>query len=126
MCLRRPRAVAIIARWFDRLRRGAVPAELHGRIALVTGASSGLGAAAARALAEGGATVAVAARRRDRLVALAEEIGGLAVDCDLLDVAGMDEVVGRVARDVGGPEILVNAAGTFEGACPAEDEPLAS
>ena len=96
---------------------------LDGRAALVTGASSGLGAAVARTLAAAGARVAVAARRLDRLAALADEIGGVAVACDLLDPAQVDALVPRVAEALGGPEILVNVAGTFAGAGPAEDEP---
>jgi NAD(P)-dependent dehydrogenase (short-subunit alcohol dehydrogenase family) len=99
---------------------------LDGRIALVTGASAGLGAAVARTLAAAGARVAVAARRRDRLEALADEIGGTALACDLLDPAEVDALVPRVAERLGGPEILVNVAGRFVGACPAEDEPLES
>jgi NAD(P)-dependent dehydrogenase (short-subunit alcohol dehydrogenase family) len=96
--------------------------DLDGRIALVTGASSGLGAAVARTLAGAGARVAVAARRHDRLVALADEIGGTAVACDLLAAGDLDALVPRVADALGSPEILVNVAGTFAGACPAEDE----
>ncbi|HKY67262.1 MAG TPA: SDR family oxidoreductase, partial [Acidimicrobiales bacterium] len=65
-------------------------------------------------------------RRRDRLAALADEIGGVAVECDLLDAAQVDALVPRVAGELGGPEILVNVAGGFAGACPAEDETLES
>jgi len=96
---------------------------LDGRVGLVTGASSGLGAAVARALAGAGARVAVAARREDRLAALAAEVGGVAVACDLLDPDRLDALVPEVADRLGGPEILVNVAGGFAGACPAEDEP---
>jgi NAD(P)-dependent dehydrogenase (short-subunit alcohol dehydrogenase family) len=99
---------------------------LDGRVALITGASSGLGATVARTLADAGARVAVAARREDRLAALAAEVGGVAVACDLLDPAQVDALVPRVADQLGGPEILVNVAGGFAGACPAEDEPLAT
>jgi len=101
------------------------PFDLGGRVALVTGGSSGLGAALARALAAQGATVAVAARRRERLDALAAEIGGVAVACDLLDAAALEALVPTVADRLGGPEILVHAAGAFAEARPAEDEPLA-
>jgi NAD(P)-dependent dehydrogenase (short-subunit alcohol dehydrogenase family) len=65
----------------------------------------------------------VAARREDRLAALAAEVGGVAVACDLLDPDRLDALVPEVADRLGGPEILVNVAGGFAGACPAEDEP---
>jgi hypothetical protein len=98
--------------------------DLSGRIALVTGASSGLGEGLARGLASAGARVAVLARRHDRLVKLADEIGGLAVACDLLDLARIGEIVPRIAAELGGPEILVNAAGNLFTREPAEREPL--
>jgi NAD(P)-dependent dehydrogenase (short-subunit alcohol dehydrogenase family) len=97
--------------------------RLDGRVAVVTGASSGLGAAIARSLAAAGATVAVVARRADRLATLAKEIDGLAVEADLLDPAAVDTVVPRVATALGGPEILVNAAGNIFSHARAEDEP---
>ncbi len=98
--------------------------DLTGRVAVVTGASAGLGQGLARALASVGAKVAVVARRRDRLAELAAEIGGLAIGCDLLDPAQVGEVVPQVARALGGPEILVNAAGNIFSHEPAEREPL--
>ena len=97
--------------------------DLGGRVAIVTGASSGLGAGVARALAGAGARVAVVARRRDRLADLAGEIGGVAVGCDLLDEAELDIVVPTVVEELGPPEILVNAAGAIVSVLPAEDEP---
>jgi NAD(P)-dependent dehydrogenase (short-subunit alcohol dehydrogenase family) len=100
------------------------PFDLAGRVALVTGASSGLGAALARTLAGAGATVALAARRQDRLDALAEEVGGLAVACDLVDPEALEALVPAVTDRLGGPEILVHAAGSFAEALPAESEPL--
>lgn len=99
--------------------------DLTGRIAIVTGASSGLGEAIARALASVGARVAVIARRRDRLEALAAEIGGIAVECDLLDLDRAAQVVPTVAATLGAPEILVNAAGNIFSREPAEHESLA-
>lgn len=98
--------------------------DLDGRVALVTGASSGVGEAVARGLAGAGARVAVVARRQERLAALAEEIGGLAIACDLLDVERIPQLVADVAGGLGGPEILVNAAGAPAGIRPAEDESI--
>lgn len=77
------------------------------RIAVVTGASSGIGAATARALAGDGFHVVCTARRSDRIDALAAEIGGRAVTCDVTsdaDVAALAESVDRV-------DVLVNNAG---------------
>ena len=89
---------------------------------MVTGASSGLGAGLARGLASVGARVALVARRYDRLAALAQEIDGAAIECDLLDLGQVREVVPRVADQLGGPEILVNAAGNRFSREPAERE----
>ena len=100
--------------------------DLSGRVTLVTGASSGLGAAVAQGLAGAGAKVAVAARRVDRLEALAEEIGGAAIACDLLDPEQAGGLVARVADELGGPTILVNAAGMIAGVARAEEERLDS
>lgn len=98
--------------------------DLDGRVAIVTGASSGLGAAVARALASVGARVAVVARRRDRLRELAAEIDGLAVACDLSDLDRVGSVVPDVVAGLGAPEILVNAAGNMFTTERAESEPL--
>jgi NAD(P)-dependent dehydrogenase (short-subunit alcohol dehydrogenase family) len=98
--------------------------ELDGRVAVVTGASSGLGEGIARALASVGARVAVVARREDRLATLATEISGLAVPCDLLDLASAREVVPAVASGLGPPEILVSAAGNRFSRERAESETL--
>ncbi len=98
--------------------------DLDGRVAVVTGASSGLGAGLARGLASVGAKVALVARRQERLDALADELGGAAVPCDLLDADRVAEVIPRVADALGGPEILVNAAGSLFGNGSAEHETL--
>jgi NADP-dependent 3-hydroxy acid dehydrogenase YdfG len=77
------------------------------RTAVVTGASSGIGAASARALAADGFHVVVAARRKDRIEALAEEIGGRAVVCDVTD----PDSVAQLAASVESVDVLLNNAG---------------
>jgi NAD(P)-dependent dehydrogenase (short-subunit alcohol dehydrogenase family) len=100
--------------------------DLHGAVAVVTGASSGLGAALARTLAGAGARVAAVARREDRLAALATEVDAVEpFACDLLDGEALDRLVPRVAAALGPPSILVNAAGALAGVTKAEDEALA-
>ncbi len=89
---------------------------LTGTAALVTGASSGIGAATARRLAHDGAAVTLVARRRDRLQALAvsiENAGGtaLAVEADITDRARADAAVQQAAGRFGRLDILVNNAG---------------
>ena len=87
------------------------------RIAVVTGASSGIGAATARALAAEGFRVVCAARRTDRIEALATEIGGEAVACDVTS----PESVRGLANAVGGElHVLVNNAGGAFGGEPVE------
>jgi len=93
---------------------------MHGRCALITGASSGLGAHFARLLAAQGARVALAARRLDRLEALAQEIeaaGGtaLAVACDVTDEASVVDAAARAAAGLGTLDILVNNSGVSGG-----------
>jgi len=98
--------------------------SLEGRVALVTGASSGLGEGVARALAAAGARVAVVARRQDRLATVATAIGGHPIACDLVDVEHLDRIVPQVVDALGPPEILVNAAGNVFTHERAESEPL--
>lgn len=90
--------------------------KLKGTAAIVTGASSGIGKAAARRLADHGAAVALVARRGDRLASLATEIetaGGtaLAVEADITDRAQAQQAVRTVVEKLGRRDILVNNAG---------------
>ncbi|MGU3290852.1 SDR family NAD(P)-dependent oxidoreductase [Williamsia sp. M5A3_1d] len=90
--------------------------ELAGAVALVTGASSGIGAQTARHLAEKGATVAVVARRADRLDSLVADIsrsGGsaFAVPADITEREQAEAAVARVVEHLGRLDILVNNAG---------------
>jgi NADP-dependent 3-hydroxy acid dehydrogenase YdfG len=89
---------------------------LSGTVALVTGASSGIGEATAAALAEEGATVALVARRRDKLEALAERIGSgraLVIEADVTDPDQARGAVERAAAELGRLDTLVNNAGVM-------------
>ncbi len=90
--------------------------RLDGTVALVTGASSGIGAATARALAAQGADVALAARRADRLEQLAQDMtrnGGraLVIETDVADKTQVQAAVARTVAQLGRLDILVNNAG---------------
>jgi NAD(P)-dependent dehydrogenase (short-subunit alcohol dehydrogenase family) len=90
--------------------------DLAGKRILLTGASSGIGEAAAEKFARRGATVVAVARRGDLLDALVDRItaaGGAAQAhaCDLSDLDAVDELVGKVEQDLGGVDILINNAG---------------
>lgn len=92
------------------------PLPLAGRVALITGASGGIGAATAHELARQGASVVLAARRADLLEALALELGAagveaLAVPTDLTDVTQITRLVERALERFGRIDILVNNAG---------------
>jgi NADP-dependent 3-hydroxy acid dehydrogenase YdfG len=81
------------------------------KIAVITGASSGIGAAAARALAQDGFQVVLGARRVERLEAIADEVGGEAIALDVTDPGSVGELVARVPRC----DVLVNNAGGAQG-----------
>ncbi|MCF8480444.1 MAG: 3-oxoacyl-[acyl-carrier-protein] reductase [Rhodospirillum sp.] len=87
--------------------------DLTGKKALVTGASGGIGAAIAKALADQGATVALSGTRRDALEATAATISGDSpiLTCDLSDPAAVDGLVPAAEEALGGVDILVNNAG---------------
>jgi len=87
----------------------------QGRVAVVTGASSGIGAATARALAADGYRIALLARRTDRIAALAKELdnGSIAIEADVTDRAAIVAAAERVQQDLGGADVLVNNAGVM-------------
>ena len=91
---------------------------LEGTVALVTGASSGIGRETARALAQQGATVAVLARRRERLGELADEIGGkggkaIVVEADVTTREAATAAVEKVVAEFGRLDTVVNNAGVM-------------
>ena len=93
-------------------------AKLDGKVAVVTGASSGIGEAAVRALAVEGAAVVAGARRKDRLDGLVEAVtrdGGkaIAVECDVTDEEQAHHLVRRAVEEFGRIDILVNNAGVM-------------
>jgi len=99
---------------------------LNGRVAVVTGASSGLGVGFARALAQAGANLVLAARRADRLESLAAELREagaevLPVACDVTDPDQVEALKDACLERFGRADILVNNAGTTE-IVPAENE----
>lgn len=102
--------------------------RLDGRVAVVTGASSGLGVAFARALSGAGAHVVLAARRKERLQALADELAGaggraLAVQCDVTKDEQVDALIEETVGSFGQIDVLVNNAGVSDPQ-PAETEPM--
>jgi NADP-dependent 3-hydroxy acid dehydrogenase YdfG len=92
--------------------------SLHGKVCLVTGASSGIGEATAMRLAQGGAAVVAAARRSERLEALTERIEGdggraLAVQTDVTDEGQARALIDRARSELGRLDVLVNNAGVM-------------
>lgn len=102
--------------------------SLNGRVALVTGASSGLGVQFAKALADNGAAVALVARRADRLKSLKDEIEGkggraVAIEADVTDHAAIARAFDAAEKAFGTVTILVNNAGIAHGGRAVEMPP---
>jgi NADP-dependent 3-hydroxy acid dehydrogenase YdfG len=102
-----------------------MPGPLNGTVALVTGASSGIGAATAEMLGSLGAQVSLVARRGDRLAALAERIGNgaLVIEADVSEREAAAGAVGRTVAELGRLDTLINNAGVML-LGPIEDAPL--
>lgn len=101
---------------------------LEGKVAVVTGASSGIGEATARVLAQDGATVVLVARRRERLESLATELNAAGaktqvVEADLGTTEGAQRCVDEAVREQGRLDILINNAGVMFLAPIAEAQP---
>ncbi|GAA2112672.1 SDR family NAD(P)-dependent oxidoreductase [Microlunatus panaciterrae] len=99
----------------------AQPAPDTRPVAVVTGASSGIGAATARALSTAGFRVVCAARRRDRIERLAAEIDGVALTCDVTDPASVTELAASVRDRC---DLLINNAGGAIGLEPVAEADL--
>lgn len=90
---------------------------MQDRVVAITGASRGIGAAAARAFAQAGARVALLARSEAEIAALADEIGrgrAMALPCDVADAGQVTTALGRVATEFGGLDVLINNAGVID------------
>ncbi len=86
--------------------------RVDGKIAIVTGASSGLGARFARVLHAAGATVVLTARRIDRLESLSKELpGSISIKCDVASASDREALIAEVISQCGRVDILVNNAG---------------
>jgi len=85
--------------------------DLAGKVALITGAGSGIGEAVARRFAAQGAKVGMTGRRAEPLERLAAEIGALALPGDVTDSASVEQSIARLVKQYGGLDIVVNNAG---------------
>ena len=88
------------------------------RVAVVTGASSGIGEATARGLAREGFSLVLGARRQDRLAGVARELGGLAIPLDVRDLRSIAAFVGALEAKYSAVELLINNAGLAAGLQP--------
>jgi NADP-dependent 3-hydroxy acid dehydrogenase YdfG len=88
-------------------------AQTTGRVAVITGASPGIGEATARALAADGHSVALLARRADRIQELANDVGdgAIAIEAEVTDRDSLVAAAQRVQDELGGADVLVNYAG---------------
>lgn len=106
----------------------ATATPFEGRAALVTGGGSGIGLAIGRALAWGGASVALGGRRKDVVEVAATDLGALGLTCvavtgDVSSAGGAREIADTAARELGGLDILVNCAGVYRaGPLATEDD----
>ena len=96
--------------------------ELENKVSIITGAASGIGAATARAFAKQGARVVVADRNAEGATAVASEIGGLAVACDVGQEAEISRLVARTQAEYGPVDVFFSNAGIATGGNPLDTE----
>ncbi len=96
--------------------------ELENKVSIITGAASGIGAATARAFAKQGARVVVADRNAEGATAVASEIGGLAVPCDVGQEADINRLVARTQGEYGPVDVFFSNAGIATGGSPLDTE----
>jgi NAD(P)-dependent dehydrogenase (short-subunit alcohol dehydrogenase family) len=89
--------------------------ELDGKVAIVTGGASGIGAACSRAFAAAGARVAIADRNGDGARAVAKDVGGLGVECDVAVEQSVNDMVRAVTSELGPVDVCFNNAGIATG-----------
>ncbi len=94
---------------------------MQGKVVAITGASAGIGAAAAQVFAAAGAKVALLSRDAGRIAALAGKTGGIALPCDVADAAAVRAAIGHIAAHLGRLDVLVNNAGVIEPIAPLAD-----
>ena len=87
---------------------------MQGKVVAITGASRGIGAAAVRAFAAAGARVALLSRDAGAIAVLGDEVGGLALHCNVADWGSVEAAIARVAAHFGRLDVLVNNAGRIE------------
>jgi len=100
--------------------------DIEGRVAIITGASSGIGEHMVRTLAAGGAHVIGAARRLERLETLASSVEGVtAMRCDVTDEADLEALVAAAYEQFGRLDVVINNAGKSDAPVKAEEETMA-
>ena len=97
--------------------------DLNGKVSIVTGGASGIGAASCRAFAQAGARVAVVDRNEAGARTVADEIAALAVGCDVGDESSVDDMIRTVERELGPVDVCFNNAGIATGGDPLTATP---
>lgn len=87
---------------------------MQGKVVAITGASRGIGAAAVRVFAAAGAQVVLLARSTAQIAAMADEVGGMALTCDVADWASVQAAVAAVEARLGRLDVLINNAGVID------------